>query len=71
MYVWKLPIPAIDEVDPTHRSLVQLGIYAEQIARQVPLPRNRFEVQRKHVRSALQQSGIAEDIDTAVRILSS
>jgi hypothetical protein len=66
-YVWGLPIPVFDPAEATHRSLVGLAERAERVATSVELPAVRFEAQRRRVRDALVEDGVAADIDAIVK----
>lgn len=70
MYVWYLPIPTYDPDNARHAELSDLGRHAEEVAAAVTLPDGiGFQKARALVREALQKSGIAHEIDTAVRAL--
>jgi hypothetical protein len=68
-HVFELPIPLYDGTDNAHQWLVRLSERAETIARDVVLPSTRFEIQRRRVRKALDDEGVAADIDTVVEAL--
>jgi SAM-dependent methyltransferase len=68
-YIWQLPIPRYDARDSAHRWLVALAERAEQVASGVPLSRLRFEALRRRVRLALEEDGVAADIDAIVKTL--
>jgi hypothetical protein len=68
-YVFQLPIPPYDPDDAAHKGLVGRAIRAEQVASSVDLPALRFEAQRRQVREALAEDGVAADIDEIVKTL--
>ncbi len=68
-YIFQLPIPQYDSDDAAHVRLVALAERAEQVAAAVTLPNVRFERQRKHIRDALDEDGVAADIDVIVKSL--
>ncbi|WP_158812195.1 N-6 DNA methylase [Streptomyces fulvoviolaceus] len=68
-YVFKLPIPAFQPSETTHRQLVSLSERAERVAAGVTLTAARFETQRRRVREALVQDGVAAEIDAIVATL--
>lgn len=68
-YVFQMPIPLYDPGDATHARLVALGERAERVAAAATLPDTRFERQRKLIRDVLVSDGVAEDINTIVKVL--
>jgi SAM-dependent methyltransferase len=68
-YVFQLPIPLYDAHDVAHRWLVELAERSKQVAANVDLPDVRFEAQRRRVREALAEDGVAADIDAIVKEL--
>jgi hypothetical protein len=68
-YIWQLPIPTYDALDPLHQHLTQLGERAGQVAGAVELRDTRFESQRRQIREALSAQGIARPLDEAVMAL--
>jgi SAM-dependent methyltransferase len=69
-YPWQLPIPDYVPTNELHQRLVELARDAEALVGGLDLPTNRkFEAVRRDVRTALQQSGIASQLDDAVRSL--
>jgi hypothetical protein len=68
-HVFRLPIPLYDADDAAHRSLVELAMQAERVALSVDLPAMRFEAQRRRVREALDEDGVATDINEIVKTL--
>jgi hypothetical protein len=68
-YVWQLPIPLYDASDSAHRWLVALAERAEQVASSVTLLPVRFEALRRRIRHALEEDGVATDIDAIVKTL--
>ena len=65
-YVFKLAIPTFQPNEASHRDLVRLAATAEQVATAVNLPQVKFEAQRTRIRHALEENGIAQDIDAIV-----
>jgi hypothetical protein len=65
-HVFKIPIPVYNPSEPSHQQLVSLSERAEQVAAGVPLTATRFESQRRRIREALAQDGVAAEIDTIV-----
>ena len=68
-YAFKLPIPLFDPSDETHQELVELAEYSETVAFGTTLPPSRFETQRRFIRRALDEDGVAADIDALVKAL--
>lgn len=65
-YVWRMPIPLYDSGEPLHRDLAALAERAEQVSAQVELPAQSFQALRRRVRQALEEDGVAADLDAAV-----
>jgi hypothetical protein len=65
--VFRLPIPRYNARDASHIQLAELAAHAEEVARATPLPDTRFELQRKHIRRALDHEGVAADINAIVK----
>lgn len=65
-YVFELPIPLYDAERGDHRDLATLAVRAEAVATQVDLPAVRFERQRRCIREALVEDGVAREMDTLV-----
>jgi SAM-dependent methyltransferase len=66
-----LPVPRFDASVPLHRSLAEAGLKAERVASQVPLTSGgggplHFVAARRAVRTALQEDGVAGEIDELV-----
>jgi hypothetical protein len=68
-YPFQLPIPAYDANDPRHARLVDLAERAEDIASATPLPKTRFELQRRHIRQEIDRYGISAEINSIVKHL--
>ena len=68
-YVFQLPIPLYDPEDTAHKWLVELAMRSELVAASVDLPAMRFEAQRRRIREALAEDGVAADIDAIVKAL--
>jgi len=68
-YIFQLPIPLYDAADAAHEVLVGLAVQAEQVAANVDLPPVRFEAQRRRIREALADNGVAAEIDAIVKTL--
>jgi len=68
-YVFQLSIPLYDADDVAHRWLVELAERCEEVVASVDLPAVRFEAQRRRVRTALVEDGVAADIDAIVKEL--
>jgi len=65
--VWRLPIPLFDPDDARHRKLVELAEEAEAVAATVDVSSWRsFQAQRRLIRQALDQAGLAGAIDDLV-----
>ena len=68
-FVFQLPIPVYNAKDAAHRWLVAHAERAEQVVCGVDLPAMRFEAQRRRIREALVEDGVAADIDAIVKTL--
>ncbi|MQA85926.1 MAG: hypothetical protein GEV03_15195 [Streptosporangiales bacterium] len=68
-YIFQLPIPLYDPGDAAHQQLVALAAWAEHVAASVVLPDKRFEAQRRRIREALAEDGVAAEIDAIVKTL--
>ena len=65
--VWRLPIPLYDREDERHATLVALAEHAEEVAAGVDVDGIRtFQAQRRKIRAALDEAGIAGEIDAIV-----
>ncbi len=65
--MFELPIPLFNVNDPLHRKLAAAAARAAKIAANVPLKDNMYFVTaRKHIRTALHDHGIAEEIEDLV-----
>jgi len=65
--VWELPIPEFDRRQALHRELADAAAEAERVAALVPLREGaHFMRQRRAIRNALAEHGIASEIDTLV-----
>jgi hypothetical protein len=65
--VWELPIPEYDRREALHRDLADAAAEAERVAAIVPLREGaHFMRQRRAIRDALAEHGIASEIDTLV-----
>jgi hypothetical protein len=65
--VWELPIPEYDRRVPLHRELADAASKAERVAAIVPLREGaHFMRQRRAIRDALAENGIASVIDSLV-----
>ena len=71
--MFELPIPLFNTNDPLHRKLAAAAARAAKIAASVPLKEGMYFVTaRKHIRTALQEDGIAQEIEELVtRLLNS
>jgi hypothetical protein len=68
--VWRLPIPIFDPKSELHRRLVDLALKAEVAVLAVDVSGiNRFEIQRRTLRAALDADGISDQLDEAVKSL--
>lgn len=67
--VFRLPIPRYDDGNACHVQLAELAAHAEEVARATPRPDTRFELQRKHIRRALEREEVAAGINTIVKPL--
>ncbi|MFZ0168985.1 MAG: class I SAM-dependent methyltransferase [Candidatus Dormiibacterota bacterium] len=69
-YVWQMPIPLFDPAKALHQHLVTLAGQAEAAARSVSLPTSgRFQAARRAIRQTLSVSGLATELDLAVKAL--
>ena len=73
--MFELPIPLFDVNDPLHRELAAAAKRAAHVAAAVPLVRNakarnqetmHFVTVRKHIRTALHDDGITQEIEELV-----
>lgn len=69
MYVWRLSIPRFDPTEKLHLELVRLGEEAEGVAAGVNVDDVGFQAARGRVRAALNESGIAVQMEEAVASL--
>jgi len=68
--VWTLPIPDYDPAEPLHRDLAEAAGRAEAISAATPLdPGAHFTAQRRAIRAALTEAGIAAEIEALVAAL--
>ncbi len=68
--IWTLPIPEYDEADPVHRDLAAAGTRATALAEAVPLDgAGHFTAKRRAIRAALEQDGVAGEIEALVDAL--
>lgn len=68
--MFELPIPLFNVNDPLHRELAAAAARAAKIAASVPLKDNMYFVTaRKHIRAALHDDGIAQEIEELVKRL--
>jgi SAM-dependent methyltransferase len=65
-YVFDLPIPMFEPERAAHQELAHLAARAGRVAYSVELRPVRFESQRRQVREALNEDGVAADIDVIV-----
>jgi hypothetical protein len=69
-YVFYVPIPIFDPAHPDHQALAALGARAEAIAEVVELPEGvHFQTARRTVRHALEEDGVAGQIEASVATL--
>lgn len=68
-YIFQIPIPLYDPDSPQHRELTELAERAEAVAVAVELPAVSFQAQRRRIRQALDQDGVAQKTDDAVKQL--
>ena len=65
--MFELPIPLFNVKDPLHRELAAAAARAAKVAASVPLKEGTYFVTaRKHIRAALQDDGIAQEIEELV-----
>jgi hypothetical protein len=65
--VWELAVPEYDRREQLHRELAEAAAQAEKIDSLVPLSEGvHFMRQRRAIRDALAESGIAPTIDSLV-----
>lgn len=68
--MFELPIPLFNVNDPRHRKLAAAAARAAKVAASVPLKEGiYFVTARKHIRTALQNDGIAQEIEDLVETL--
>ncbi len=68
--VWTLPIPSFDPIDPLHRDLAAAAARAETVAARVELvTAAHFTAQRRAIRAALLEDGVAQEIEALVDAL--
>lgn len=65
-YIFQLPIPEFDDTDALHRDLVDAAAHAETVVAAVDLPIMSFQAQRRLVRGALSEDGVAATLDGLV-----
>jgi hypothetical protein len=64
---WELPVPEFDRRQPLHQELANAAAEAERVASMVPLREGaHFMRQRRAIRDALAENGIAAVIDALV-----
>ncbi len=68
-YVFQVPIPLYDSESEQHRELASLAERAEAVANAIELPTVSFQTQRRRIRQALEDDGVAQKIDDTVRLL--
>lgn len=68
-YVWQAPIPLFSADDPLHKTIVELGKRAQEIAAGVDLPSQSFQALRRRVRTALDDAGLTSEWEAAVEAL--
>ena len=65
--MFELPIPLFNVNDPLHRELAAAAERAANVAARVPLKEGTYFVTaRKHIRTALHDDGVAQDIEDLV-----
>jgi len=65
-----LPIPRFDPSDALHQELAKTAARAEQVASAVTLKEGMHFVRaRQHIRAALQEDGVAAELDRLVAVL--
>ncbi len=68
--IWELKIPEYDRKNSLHRELAAAAVEAEAVAAKVQLTEGEyFTTQRKLIRRALSESGVAAKIDALVERL--
>jgi hypothetical protein len=68
--IWTLPIPEYDDTEALHRDLAAAAIRAEAVAALVPLTdAQHFTAKRRAIRAALDEDGIAAEIEALVDAL--
>ena len=68
-YVWQAPIPLFSADDPLHKTIVEIGNRAQEIAAGVDLPSLSFQALRRRVRTALDDAGLTSEWEAAVEAL--
>ena len=68
--MFELPIPLFNVNDPVHRELAAAAERAAEVAAKVPLKEGTYFVTaRKHIRTALHDDGIAQEVEDLVNAL--
>lgn len=65
-YVFHIPFPLYDASNPIHARLVDLAAHAEHVAAGLELDGMTFTRARSAVRAALEEDGVANDVEEAV-----
>ena len=65
-YVWRMPIPLYEPGLPLHDELAELAGRAAAVAAEVKLPVQSFQTLRRRIRQALEDNGVAAELDRAV-----
>jgi hypothetical protein len=65
-YIFQLPVPLFDRDNEDHLILAELADAAEKRVAAMQLPELSFQAQRKRVRQALRDDGIAEQVEAKV-----
>ena len=65
-YIFRIPFPEYDPDDALHAELVAAATHAEDVVAAVELPAVSFQAQRRHLREALSEDGVAKTLDKLV-----
>ncbi|MEU4377648.1 hypothetical protein, partial [Pseudonocardia alni] len=68
-YVFQIPFPLYDADNNHHQRIVDLAASAETVAAAVEVPNTSFQTQRRAVRRALEDDGVAASIDGEIAAL--
>jgi hypothetical protein len=64
--VFRIPFPLYDPANPLHTILAAAAAHAEAVVASLILPATSFQSQRRRVREALTEDGVAATLDSHV-----